>query len=292
MNIKDWKAKGQYFEFKGHQIFYTFENHQAKETIVLIHGFPTSSWDWTKIWPLFNKDKNLLTLDMLGFGFSDKPTEHNYLLTYQADIIIALVQELGIEHLHILTHDYGGSVGQEILARQANDSTLPFSLLSVCFSNGGIIQDGYHPRPIQKLLLTPIGFLLPKFMGKGTMHRTFKKIFGKNTQASQEEIDTFWELMTLNDGKEILHKVIQYMNERKVQSARWKSAIQNASVPLGLIIGDADPISGTTIADAFKRLVPTVKVFYMEEIGHYPNYEDPALFFKHFTDFQKEVVSV
>ena len=59
--------------------------------IVLIHGFPTASWDWCKIWNTLRQHYRLLTLDMLGFGFSDKPAGHPYSIMEQADIVIGLV---------------------------------------------------------------------------------------------------------------------------------------------------------------------------------------------------------
>jgi len=53
----------------------------------LIHGFPTASWDWNKIWNALKKKYHLLAPDLIGFGFSDKPKKYNYSIMDQADLI-------------------------------------------------------------------------------------------------------------------------------------------------------------------------------------------------------------
>ena len=71
MKIKSWKEKGKYFPHKGHQIFFTKEG--IGPALLLLHGFPTSSWDWYKIWPQLIERFEVIAFDFIGFGFSDKP---------------------------------------------------------------------------------------------------------------------------------------------------------------------------------------------------------------------------
>ena len=55
--------------------------------LLLIHGFPTASWDWSRLWqPLINSGRQLIALDMLGFGLSDKPANHTYNMMDQAEV--------------------------------------------------------------------------------------------------------------------------------------------------------------------------------------------------------------
>ena len=119
LSTKEWEKAGQYLTIKGHQIFVIDENSNAskdasqnKDTILLIHGFPTSSWDWVKIWPRFSSDYRLIAMDMLGFGLSDKPNPHDYSIHEQADIVEGIIQQLGLTHFHVLAHDYGDTVAQ------------------------------------------------------------------------------------------------------------------------------------------------------------------------------------
>ncbi len=87
-----------------------------------VHGFPTSSWDWHRVWPELVARFRVVAMDMLGFGFSDKPPRHDYSIAEQADLHLALLGELGIERFGVLAHDYGDTVVQELLAREAGAS--------------------------------------------------------------------------------------------------------------------------------------------------------------------------
>ncbi len=81
-----WKAKGEYFTHRGHKIFWRQEGREDAPVLLLIHGFPTASWDWQHVWPDLLKRYRLLTLDMIGFGYSDKPRDYTYSIIHQADI--------------------------------------------------------------------------------------------------------------------------------------------------------------------------------------------------------------
>ena len=148
MTPEAWKAKGQYFSYNGHQLFYREHKKADAPWIVLIHGFPTASWDWHHLWAPLSESYNLLALDMLGFGFSDKPRGHDYTLMEQADIHETILKEKGITHCHVLAHDYGDTVAQELLARhqerQQNDHS-GLDILSCCLLNGGIIPGFSSP---------------------------------------------------------------------------------------------------------------------------------------------------
>lgn len=115
---KQWQSRGKLEAVLGHSIFVVDEGDSSLPTIVLLHGFPTSSWDWQPIWSELAKNYRLIALDMLGFGFSDKPNSRTYTIHLQADIVEALVEIKGLKSFHLLAHDYGDTVAQELLARQ------------------------------------------------------------------------------------------------------------------------------------------------------------------------------
>ena len=114
MTLNDWKAAGHYFTYKQQQIF--VNESGSGETLLLIHGFPTASWDWYRMWPDLVQEYHVLAADFLGFGFSDKPRNYSYSILDQADLLEALLREKGIERVHIISHDYGDTVAQELLA--------------------------------------------------------------------------------------------------------------------------------------------------------------------------------
>jgi len=168
---------------------------------------------------------------MVGFGYSAKPRDYHYSMFDQADLMEALMTKLGVKRYHILAHDYGDTVAQELLARQ-NEHKAAQELLSVCFLNGGLFPETHHPRLIQRLLASPIGPLVSRLTNERSFHRSFTAVFGANTQPGFDELSEFWDLINYNDGVGVFHKLIDYMRERRENRARWVGALQKASVPL------------------------------------------------------------
>ena len=272
MSPDTWYSDAHIFSWKGHEIIYK-KTESDKPWLVLIHGFPTCSFDWWKIWDQLSEHFNLLAPDMIGFGRSDKPYNHNYSIFEQADIHLELISELGLSAFHILAHDYGDTVAQELMAREQEGSE--WKILSVCLLNGGLFPETHQPLLIQKLLMSPIGFLLSKMMNEQKLAKSFSRIFGPNTQLTPAELHEYWELLAYNKGNLIAHKLIRYMQERADNRERWVEALQNHPGKLGLINGPYDPISGRHMVDRFKDLVSTENVWMLEGIGHYPQVEDP-----------------
>ncbi len=287
MNIDTWKAKGQFFNYEDkYEIFFVREGQGPD--LVLFHGFPTASWDWYKIWEELTSQFTVLAFDFLGFGFSDKPQRHDYSLLEQADIGEALIQHFDIQSYHLLVHDYGVSVAQEFLARQAEQGQE--MIQSVCFLNGGLFPGRHHPRPIQRALISPVGFLLVPFLSKAMLRRTFYRIFGADTPPSDWEIDQFYALMEYKKGKYIFHRLIRYMAERKQYGDRWRKGILEAPIPIRLINGAQDPVSGRHLAEYYQSEAKAPDVVILDEVGHYPQTEAPEMVLRHFFSFMSGFV--
>ena len=285
---EQWQAMGQWRVLCGRRIF-TLDNGRANAPVVLlIHGYPTSSWDWEALWADMNADFRLVALDLLGMGFSDKPYPHSYPISEQADIVEALVAELGLQHFHVLAHDYGDTVAQELLARQ-NALAAP-QWLSCCLLNGGLFPETHRARLVQKLMLTPLGPLLTALMNERQLQRTMGKVFGPDTQPSADLIQHFWELISYNNGRRALNKLISYIPQRIKYRERWVSALQTSVVPLGLINGALDPVSGAHMVARFFEVVgePDYRLS-LPTIGHYPQVEAPAEVIAGYRAFLRQV---
>jgi len=289
MHPEDWKARGVYRKINGYNLFLVDEGDPGQETILLIHGFPTSSWDWHPVWAALAKRYRLVAMDMLGFGFSDKPAEHEYSIHEQADLVEELVRVLGLERFHVLAHDYGDTVAQELLARQnAGDGAGQW--LSVCFLNGGLFPEVHRALLTQKLLLSPLGWLFNKLSNKRKFDSAFSRVFGPNTRPSAKELDDFWSLVTYNDGKHIFHNLITYMNDRKRHRERWVEAIRQSTVPVALINGSVDPVSGAHMVTRFRELeLPLAWLEQLENIGHYPQVEAPSRVSESYLKFLEQI---
>lgn len=275
--LAEWRKAARHFNHAGHRIaFWAAEDpDRAKPQLLMIHGYPTSSWDWSALWLKLEPHFNLAAVDMLGFGLSDKPGNIDYSILDQADLQEALLERLGAGEAHLFTHDYGNTVGQELLARH-KERSLSFALKSIVFLNGGLFPEQHRALPMQKLGLSPIGPLLGRMLTKEKFRATFERIYGPETGASEEEIDGHWSLINENRGRRVLHKLLHYIPERQALRARWVGALKEAPIPIRLIDGGMDPVSGRHLYDYYLDQVRNADAVLLEDIGHYPHTEAPA----------------
>jgi pimeloyl-ACP methyl ester carboxylesterase len=246
----------------------------GKEPLLLIHGYPTSSYDWHALWDPLAARYSLYALDLLGFGLSDKPRNCDYPITLQADLCAALLAQNGVIRPHVLAHDYGDTVAQELLAREV-EGKLP--LASLCFLNGGLFPETHRARPIQKLLANQwTGPFISRAISYGTFKRAMQRIGGVNPP-SEQELRDLWCLQVRDDGKRALARIINYMEQRRQQRPRWVGALVNSKVPRRLLCGALDPVSGRHLAERYRELVPDADVVLFGDLGHYPHLEAPGV---------------
>ena len=282
---KQWQSRGKLEAVLGHSIFVLDEGDSSLPTIVLLHGFPTSSWDWQPIWSELTKNYRLIALDMLGFGFSDKPNSRTYTIHGQADIVEALVKTKGLTNFHVLAHDYGDTVAQELLARQLEGAGSG-TWLSCCLLNGGLFPETHRALLTQKLLLSPLGKFLNRLTGYSKFSKNFSSVFGPQSKPSEQDLENFWWLINVNNGKHIFHNLITYMRDRIEHRERWVSALQKSTIPLAVINGSVDPVSGAHMVARYKEL--HCRLDYLAQlsvIGHYPQVEAPKEVYSHYQHF-------
>lgn len=282
--LDDWRAQSQAFHFRGHTIRYWTAGDTQAQPLLLIHGFPSASWDWHRLWAPLAERYRLIACDMLGFGYSAKPRGHAYSLLEQADLQQALLAHIGEQRaVHVLAHDYGDSVAQELIARHQEGR---LQLASCVFLNGGLFPETHHPVRVQKLLLGPLGPLLGRLFSRRKLAQSFARIFGPHTQASEAELDALWQLVAYNNGPAVMHRLIRYMPERRQQRQRWVTAMQATTLPMRVIDGAFDPISGAHMVARYRELIADADTVLLDGIGHYPQLEAPAEVLEHYLQFR------
>jgi len=290
MTPNEWQESGNQLELSGHRIFYR-DSGGSKPWLVLLHGFPTSSWDWAPLWDDLSERFRVVAPDFLGFGFSDRPVGYNYQVTEQAALTVQLLRSLGVTECHVMAHDYGDTVAQELLARQDDGTDSDRQIHSVCFLNGGIFPETHRPRLIQKLLLTPIGPLLGRLYTRRKFGKSFSAVFGARTQPSESELDDFWQIVSGNGGQQVLHRLMRYIPERLANRSRWVGAVTQATIPLRVICGIDDPVSGAHMLVRYRELVPNPDIVELSGIGHYPQTEATQAVLNAFLHFHDNILA-
>jgi pimeloyl-ACP methyl ester carboxylesterase len=101
-----------------------------------------------------------------------------------------------------------------------------------------------------------------------------------------------WDMLRLQHGERIMHKLIHYIPERVEHRDRWVGGLQNTGVPLKLIVGSVDPISGSHMANRYREVVPRPDVSELAGVGHYPQVQAPGAVMSSYLEFRDRVARV
>ena len=282
MTANEWKSKGEFITVNDRKLFvidtssfFSTEDQVPSKTMVVLHGYPTSSYDYYKVLPELSKHYRVIIHDHLGFGFSDKPLDYSYSLLDQADLALQLWQQLGVKKAHLLAHDYGTSVATEIIARNNNhELTIEIEKLTLC--NGSMHIELSQLRTIQKLLKNK---WLGKYVAKLTTYAIFSKnlrnVYFDKTKVSNNELKDMWMQLEYNKGRKVIHKSSQYINERYTYWNRWIGALKETNLQTNIVWAKNDPVAVPAIARLIATEISNNKLFWIENTGHFPMLENP-----------------
>lgn len=249
MTADNWKSRGKFYTIADKNIF-VIDEGSSLQTIVILHGYPTSSFDYAKILPELSKHYRVVIHDHLGFGFSDKPKSYTYSLIDQADFALQLWNKMGLKEVTILAHDYGTSVAKEILARK-NHNLIPIKIKKIVLCNSSMRLEYLHIRNMDKLLKDKkLGRYIARLTNYG--FRKIKDKF-KNKNLNPEihtdyDINKVWDKLDTSEGKNEIHLLSNFINERYTFWHRWTEALKESETPIKIIWEKSDPVAIKEIA--------------------------------------------
>jgi pimeloyl-ACP methyl ester carboxylesterase len=274
-SVAQWRDGGRFVSTRAGKVFVR-SAAGAGPTILLLHGFPSSSYDFRHV-VAHLAGRAWLTLDFLGFGLSDKPRPHQYSLLEQADLVQTVVAETTTGPVMVLAHNMGTSVTTELLARDIH-GRLPFDLQRAVLTNGSVILKRASLRPSQKILRGRLGPVASRLITRRGFARGFGKLFTAAHPLTADEASAQWALLSHNDGHRIGHLLISYLDERERFAERWHGAVRDWPNPLGFLWALEDPVATTNVLDGLRQLRPSAPVIELPGLGHYPQVEDPDTF--------------
>jgi len=243
--------------------------------LTLLHGWPTSSYDWSHVAPRLAATRKLLAFDFLGFGDSDKPTGHRYDLLEHADTVEAIWRAEGVTETAIAAHDIGVSVAKELLTR-VREGKLATRITAVTMSNGILFEDQHRALVIQKLLLNGVlGPILSRLSTEGIFRGQFANAFTKEHRLSKAEVHEHWLAIANRGGSKIGGRLIQFIRDGHREGERWAQTIAALPAPTRFIWGMADPVAGAQMIDELVKRVPDANIVRLADVGHYPHISAP-----------------
>jgi pimeloyl-ACP methyl ester carboxylesterase len=276
-NVERWRAAGGFEEIAGRRL-YVQRRAGEGPLLLLLHGFPSSSYDWRELLAL-RAGRAALAFDFLGFGLSDKPADHVYTLAWQADAAEQLVRLAGSPARRRC------SSSRTTWARRSRPSCSHASCAARrrsrspgrCCSTARSCSTARARRPGQKLLRSRLGPLFARLTNERSFRLQFGRIFSPAHPLTRAQAEDQWALLADRGGQRIGHLLVSYMAERERYVERWHGAFRDWPGRLSLAWGLEDPVATTAVLDGLRELRPGVPVSELPGVGHYPQLERPEL---------------
>lgn len=270
-----WREKGSFVEVPEGKVFVVELGAESDAVPVLVlHGFPTSSWDFVDVATLLSARRRVVLFDFVGFGYSSKPADHGYGLFEQADVATLVARARGITRAHVVAHDMGTSVATELCARRER-GLLPFAMESLTLLNGSVHIEMASLTLGQRILRSPLGDLFSRVSTQRVFVAQMKRIFGR--PAVEADLDAMWRLLARDDGARRLPAIIGYIAERTRFRRRWIGALERLDVPALVAWGKRDPVCAMAIAEQLAREIRGAELTVWDDLGHYPQVEAPEV---------------
>jgi pimeloyl-ACP methyl ester carboxylesterase len=239
-------------------------------SLVLLHGFPASSFEWAAIEPELARHHEVVSFDFLGYGASDKPPGHRYSVFEQADLAEAIIAGHALADPAVIAYDYGAIVATELLARGTD-------MRRCVLLNAGLYVDRYRPRIAQRASLIPVvGAVLARLFTESLFFKTWGEVFSPEHPLDRELAAQHYRALRENDpGRDIQRKLLRYIPERAANTARLEGALASTEVPLSFLWGMRDPVSGAAIAEELRSRMPGADFVGYADAGHCPHIEIP-----------------
>jgi pimeloyl-ACP methyl ester carboxylesterase len=289
---EDWRSRGGHFSWRPTaqdagpvEIFHVELGDPGAPVLLLIHGWPTSSIDWSGVAGQLSASFRVCALDFPGYGFSGKPRGWGYSLSRDAELIEFFLSEvIGAGAAVVVAHDRGDSVALLLAARCAQGRPAA-RIEHLVLSNGNIFLPLSNLTQAQRQILDAdsgpqIAAALPApVLAAGLGATTFTPPRKPGDPAVEALTATFAH----GDGMKVLHETIQYLAERSSHEQEWLTALASAPFPVTVIWGLSDTVSPPRVAsyvwNQYLMLKPGGnRLYFIPDANHYLQADRPDAF--------------
>jgi len=263
----------------GHNIVY----HRAGEgePMLLVHGITTYSFIWRKVMPLLvDNGYDVIALDLLGCGDSDKPLDLSYSLKSHAGYIREFVDALGLKKFHFIGHDLGGGIGQIFAVRY------PEMLYDLTMINT-VAYDFWPVQPIIAMRTPIVRQFMMAAMDIGAFRLLVKRGVYHKERVDDELMGLFMKPLQGSEGrKAFLHFAKSLDNGNLMEIA---DDLRRLSLPVLIIRGDVDPYLSSAIAEKLNTEIAGSRLVRIPTGSHFIQEDEPELVSNAILDFIKAV---
>jgi pimeloyl-ACP methyl ester carboxylesterase len=266
---------GQFLNVGGVRMFYHRRNDAgpAARTLVLLHGWMVSHWQWRHVIPTLAETYDVIALDLPGFGESDRPPHGDFHYDAPAfmDAVLGALDALGVEKATFCGQSMGGAIALYTAARR------PERVERLVVSDP--VSYPFPMPPEARLLLVPfLGGVLFRAFHSRTMIRRFmtRSVYYDASLASEEWIDYLWERVNRPGGYEAAHAAFQFIADPSVVSR----AVRAVRAPTLIVWGENDRLFPSSLATRLQNDIGGSEVALISVCGHSPIEERPDEYLK------------
>ncbi|MCX6614338.1 MAG: alpha/beta hydrolase [Acidobacteria bacterium] len=251
-------------------IFYREAGSPSKPTIVLLHGFPSSSHMYRNLIPILAPHYHVIAPDFPSFGYSSQPTlqEFDYTFANLASITDKFLDQRGIKKYSIYVQDYGSPVGFRLFMKH------PERIQAIISQNGNAYAEGLSPfwaeylEPFWKDRNPTTEAKARQLLTIDTTKLQYTAGF-KNPERVDPDAWTFAQATLDRPGNKEIQLALFYDYQTNVkQYDEWHAMLRKVQPPILAVWGKNDPIFSFPGAEAFKRDVPKTELHAIDS-GHF-----------------------
>jgi len=246
------------------------------EPLLLIHGITTYSFIWRKMVPLLENDYELIIVDLLGCGDSDKAIDVEFSLKNHAKILSQFLQQLHIDKVHLVGHDVGGGICQIMAVRYASQ------VLSLALINT-VAYDFWPVQPIISMRTPIIRQLAMATLDLGAFRFIVKRGLYNTKCLTRELMDLFWYPMRSSDGRKAFLYFSHCLNNKDL--VEISDQIGQLTLPVLIIRGDKDVYLSKLIAEKLHQNIKGSQLKVIPEAGHFIQEDVPLVIVEHLHTF-------
>lgn len=262
-------TKYQYANVDGHKVFYREAGSKTAPTILLLHGFPTSSHMFRNLIPALADRYHVVAPDLPGFGFSDAPQREQFRYTFDhlAKVIASFADAVGLKTFAIYVFDYGAPVGFRLAIEHRERVT------AIISQNGNAYEEGLSEgwNPIQKYWKQPTPenrAALREFLRPEATKWQYTHGVQDTTLVAPEAYELDAALLARPGNDEIqLDLFLDYASNVALYP-KFQEYFRSKRPPLLAVWGKHDPFFLPQGAEAFKRDNPNAEVHFFDT-GHF-----------------------
>jgi pimeloyl-ACP methyl ester carboxylesterase len=256
----------------------------AAETFVLVHGYAGSSFTWRKWLPELTRRGRVLTVDLKGFGDAPKPDDDLYAPGDLADLVVALVRELGLWRVTLVGHSLGGGISLLVALRLKDAGEERIGRLVL------IGSPAYRQRlpPLVPLSKAPrLGRLLIRAVGaKRAVRMVLRQIVFDAATVSDEQVEAYARPLETPEGVRSAMAVGRSIVPDDLDATA--SRYPELDLPTLLLWGDRDPVVPLRVGQRLSLDLPRARLAIIERCGHIPPEESPEASFLPLAIFLQE----